>query len=372
MLKKLKKIFLRLRKKKILIFLHKFNNNVPIENQKIIFEELCSLEYIKLYVFNNKNQFKGFESNNCKIITNLNDLNNNFKKFDVIICSFYQDINYLIPYLKKNQIIVNLWHGMPIRKIGYEDRLEQNDENIKNLLSYNQHYKKKNKIYHIVFSDFYKKIFIDSFFSPSENIIKIDNFRINSTKLISSFKFNFKIFKKIIFFAPSSTPKNTNTLENFFKNFNIHEKPKFLNKFLKSNQYLLIIKQHPADKKIQINNFSNIISSDNYKNFTTTDILKFCDLFITDISSVFFDALFCKKKIFLLKSNYKRFNFNNLVLDQKYFQQLRIYKNTKFRDKLVQELLFRKKRKAYLDIYSKLIDRKKVSKSFKEALFDLF
>src|SRR5699024_3679815 len=192
-------------------------------------------------------------------------------------------------------------HGSPLKQIGYP----MHKYPYKKLRSYEKTFN-----YILCNSPAFKGIIKDSF-GASEKQSLISGYPRNDELKNRNFDFS-KIdideakFKKILLWVPTwrSSKKN---------NIYINEKDQFpilneenideFNIFLKENNYLLIIKPHPFQYKIDLFNQqkSNIlIVTNNYLLEKNTDLYEFLgsiDILITDYSSIYFDYLLTLRPI---------------------------------------------------------------------------
>lgn len=192
----------------------------------------------------------------------------------------------------EGQIKINLWHGMPLKKIGYFENPKQKNVQI--------------STYHIATSKFYQKILAKAF-GVKQDKVKI----IGQTR--NDFLFSHKISIHTLFNDLKSYNKTVLWMPTFRKSINkdiridgsIEKEKDFfnddalsnLNQFLKGNNSICYVKIHPMDyrKKEDFQLLSNIKFIDNssfdnnlinmYSTFSSIDIL------LTDFSSIYIDFL---------------------------------------------------------------------------------
>ncbi|AOO74997.1 hypothetical protein LCW_02415 [Latilactobacillus curvatus] len=195
----------------------------------------------------------------------------------------------------RNQVIVNFWHGMPIKKIG-------NLESGKEKVDYNFF------TYIIAYSNFFKKIMKDSFKASEEQIL-IDEAPRN-TLLINpktQYKFNQNMKKHVVWLPTyrdsadsKSTEGNTNDLLPLMK-----DKNDLLDLDIRLNKLEceLLIKLHPLQKEnipsnLKLSNITFINDADLvHQKVELYDLLGRSDGLITDYSSVSIDYLLTDKPI---------------------------------------------------------------------------
>ena len=235
---------------------------------------------------------------------------------------FFTHNTYFFSQKKIGPILVNLWHGMPIKKIGF--------------------FRHKKPItfycdFVISTSDLYKKILSKAFSVNKNSVINIglprNDVLINKKKNISFKKKNLKLilwlptFRKTKIFSKINDSKHQNFLSEWPDNF-LNE----LNKKAKNMKILILIKTHPLDdiQKIQTN-FSNItFLSDNdlsKLNLDLHELISISDGMLSDVSSVIIDYILMKKPLGLTTNFLKDFK-RGLIKELNFFNNLR-YQNIK-------------------------------------------
>lgn len=211
---------------------------------------------------------------------------------------------------------INLWHGMPLKKIGYEDSksIIYNPKWFKRLI-FRIFIPWSVEKYDILVStsSFFKEIFIKSFRVNKERVLIAGHprndvfFKKNKGCLTGKeWKTYLDLLKikkkkpegKIIVYMP--TYRDTN--RNFSLNFDL----KKINDFLSFYNSFLLLKPHPfTEIRNKHNDFKKIITLD-----PTTDIypiLALTDILITDYSSIYFDFLLLDKPIIFFPYDLKRY-----------------------------------------------------------------
>lgn len=215
-------------------------------------------------------------------------------------------LNY---WLSGRAKIINLWHGIPLKKIGYDAKKGKGSKcyNSKGIIKLVYKFTTPwlfEKYYKIITTSVQlEDIFTSAFKANKKNIVItgyprndiffnwIKDCDLGTNKSILNVIKKYKERNKIIFYLPTFRDTGGNP----FKEAKI-DLQKF-NQFLISHNLIFIAKFHPLSK---INDFN----ADEYKNIILlppeTDIypiLKFTDLLITDYSSVYFDFLLSNKPI---------------------------------------------------------------------------
>ena len=214
-------------------------------------------------------------------------------------CSIFVQSNLsdCMPFLNnKKTKLVQLWHGIPLKKIGYDDNLST-------------HRERRFLLRNIVFP-FLKENY--SFIIANSNEDEgnfITAFRNKSVK-ITGYPRNDLLFQKVkrgkfcnIIYLPTLRG-NTGDEIDLFSNFGFDVSK--IDDFLLKNHCILNIKMHPVNQpnkemleQIKImNNINFIIEKD------ATEMLMFADILITDYSSVYFDYLLTDKPIIFAPFDY--------------------------------------------------------------------
>ena len=189
----------------------------------------------------------------------------------------------------RNQIVVNLWHGMPLKKIGVAKEEGKKQRYFTHLLAT---------------SEYFKPIMMECFQADEEQIIINGNPRVDAMvrkdKKIEEL-FRFSDYNKIIFWCP------TYREHSFFEETELPliRSRKELNKLLdvlEKKNYLMIVKFHPLQKGATSRQFSNYFLSYGHDDFNRFHFdlytfLGYCDGLITDYSSIYFEYLLLDRPI---------------------------------------------------------------------------
>lgn len=229
-------------------------------------------------------------------------------------------------------IILNLWHGMPIKTIGC------NEPNLNKILL--DRYKTLGKYgYMFVTSDLFKQLMLSSFNGdyfktyitgqPRTDLIWDNK---NSEKIERLF--NFKNYNKIIFYMPTykqnpmeEQTQITTEYNNIFY-MDDYDGKGFID-YIESNNILFIMKPHPfseefyeehPDKLPKSSNFK-YVDSDFFNNngINAYEVFKYVDLMISDFSSVVLDYLILNRPVLFLSSLAKDYSANRgMILSDNY------------------------------------------------------
>lgn len=199
--------------------------------------------------------------------------------------------------------IIQTWHGTPFKKIGVDTAnkytlrrkpfyflLKKEFKSYKMIISSSKEVSKK-----LSFAFGNKKVFVTGY--PRNDIF------FNKKLIFEDYitKFNLSKYKKIILYAPTFRDNYLNVTP-FSNNFLIK-----LNKYLKINNFLFLIKKHPLENSLNIPlKLSNILDVSNNSE-DIQGILVYTDLLITDYSSVSFDFVITNKPIIFYSYDYNEY-----------------------------------------------------------------
>lgn len=198
--------------------------------------------------------------------------------------------------LYKHYDIINLWHGIPLKKIALEDK----NLSIASRIAFREIFSKNYK-YILTSSKALVPIMAKSFGVP-ESKIKIWGqprcdvlFDENDRERLLKDLYNREIKpKKLILYAPTFRDDEETKLF-CFDDFNISE----FNRFLKENDIYILVRKHIKEKA----DFSSYFS-ENILDFSKTDdvmeLLNIFDMLITDYSSLYIDYLKLNRPIIFL------------------------------------------------------------------------
>ena len=204
------------------------------------------------------------------------------------------------PLLSSGAICVNLWHGVPLKKIGNDIGVGINKKSLPKLQYLIWDLLRDKDSYYNVNSEYEQACYESAFLTDKEKIKILGSPRLDvllhdipNAELFMEEDFNnIKNFKaqgkKIFIYMP--------TFRDTGKDISGWLKSDKLKEFLHNNNIVLVCKLHFADK----NSLDFELSEDFYKMDSDSDvysILKYTDALITDYSSVYFDYLLLDKPI---------------------------------------------------------------------------
>jgi len=234
-----------------------------------------------------------------------------FQLLKYLLRAKYIVASHGVPYWKsRNQIMILLWHGLPIKGIGETSvKIKVPKTNVlywfRKSLSMTDYFVTTSKFSWLIFlsekfiSGKTKAIFCgqprcDALFQSKEQSVK------TLSKII---KINVKKYDQIVLYLPTFRDYNSTITRKIIENLTIN---KDLIDFLDHNNVLFLIKPHPLDKALscaqfelhELTNFRFLKNEDLLNNFLTLyDILPAVDILVTDYSSVYFDYLLLNRPI---------------------------------------------------------------------------
>lgn len=194
---------------------------------------------------------------------------------------------------QSRQKIINLWHGMPLKNIGYLD----GKENV------------PNSHYCLATSDFFADLMSKAFGLPLDKVLVSglprNDLLIEETgnSYLLSLK---KAYSTIICWLPTYRKSKVGDIRSDGKsNANAEYDWAAINQYCLSQDALLILKPHPMDASVNINtDFSHIMILNekkiNERNTSLYEVLSISDMLWTDYSSVFIDYTLTNKPIIFI------------------------------------------------------------------------
>jgi len=264
------------------------------QNKKIVlYKHGKCVSHIKNYY---KNKIKIYENS-----LNLYDLATS--KYVFISHSPYD--GYILNKHKDRKII-NLWHGVPFKKIGLEIPNIPQKKLIKT--------KKEASLIDILISSSQKdREIMASSFGIDINKIKItglpryeflkNNFEI--TKYIENYIKTIKTNKYLVLYAPTLREKHPDPLDQLTK-----KELEYIDSFANKNNFIFAFRSHYYEEHHfleKIKNFKNLILLNHKEFFETNTILKYTDLLVSDFSSIWIDYLLLNKPILGFAKDFKHF-----------------------------------------------------------------
>lgn len=277
-----------------------------------------------------------------------------FKSFLLILRAKYifietdlsQISEYVLAYQAWRLKVINLWHWEPIKKIWFEI--------IKKSVI-----KKYYKILLLLYKNFFlnatiiwttwseiNKINLNIWHLTNKFIVTWlarNEIFFNKELILNNIKDKINIWtKKIILYAPT-----------YRDNWEIYTPIKDINKLnniLEKNNYILLIKAHHWDKKINILESKYIINVSN-KNYDIQELLYYTDILISDYSSLYIDFLLTDRPIIFYPFDLSEYlNNRNMYFD---YGDVIIKDTTAYNEKELLDIIYNIKNISKFDEYIK-------------------
>ncbi|MGL4688206.1 MAG: CDP-glycerol glycerophosphotransferase family protein [Fusobacteriaceae bacterium] len=270
------------------------------DNPKFIYEELIKnrndLDIV--WVLNNK--IEELQGHNIKIVNE-----KNWKYLYYLATSKYWIDNCHGYHLRKPRaktILLQTWHGTPLKKIAQDIEGEQYKKSKKSWeleSSYWDYFLSPNKNLNNLFCKAFKikeDIVINTMYPRNEFLIR-SNIQEIERKVFK--ELGIKKGKKIILYAPTFRTGETDS-------YKLHLNIKKLEKEF-GDKYIFLIRLHPNIKKLDCENTEKefLINASKYNDIQELYLVS--DVLITDYSSVFFDYAILKKPIIFYPYDYEEY-----------------------------------------------------------------
>ena len=284
------------------------SNNIAM--YKLMPKEIKEKYYVELVSQNNSDSFLG------KIYTS-----------DAVIIT---EGNYHLnkESFNKKQFVMDLWHGFPLKAMGFVDKGEKFKDhinivwrNINYIASYSELFNELMNQCIQVDINKYKILG-----APRNDFLFITNGRENLSNLLQT---DLKDKRIVLYaptyrYAPRGNRNDGNRKWNNYFGFESFDSKSF-NQFLRKNNIILLLKLHPAEEHVVINNLKN---SENIKIITNYmlyekqidlyEILNGCDILITDYSYIYFDYLLLDRPIIFVPVDLSEYKENRGFLLEPY------------------------------------------------------
>lgn len=227
-----------------------------------------------------------------------------WREYEIVLTTHMESRNY------KSPLNIETWHGFPLKALGSvvknTDDLGNVDRGIDYILSYSN-------LYSFIMSSSYN-ISMEKFITtgmPRNDLLNSSNARTSLSLLIGKEITN----QRIIYYIPTFRRRvgmqyiegdNISTYVNELE---------ILDQFLERKQTILLVKKHPFDADLSIEeSYNNIffVSDEDYKNMDIDlyETLDGSDMLITDYSSIYYDYLLLNKPIIFWTKDQQTYNDN--------------------------------------------------------------
>lgn len=220
----------------------------------------------------------------------------------VFYCTGVSDVN---EYYIGGAYLINLWHGIPLKKVMYDDKIN------------NSHRSIKSRAWSIVTKIPYRKSYV---VSTSDTISRIyeSAFKVNCSHILQwgqprndcffdttlkKSKFGQIEYRKMILYMP--THRNEGNQEIHIERIFVLDQ---LEKYCGENNVLFVIKKHYYHRGefIDLSRYPHIIDI-TQNDFDTQELLFNADILITDYSSCYIDYLLLERPIIFYAYDYEQY-----------------------------------------------------------------
>lgn len=295
-------IFIRKKNKNLIIL--SFDRNKFLFNTRVFFEYILQRKDHNLdvkYIINNKNKKKILEKKYGKHFISTRNIG------DIILIlrakAWLVDGGFPIktPFGHKDRLLINFWHGTPIKYIGLDGHKGLDKIRVWLQLKmvskyYNAFFIISERVREIIEKTFLiNKNKIKLLGQPRNDLIFLKNDR---KKIIEKLFTNIPIYKKVILYAPTYRDVNLMGKRTQFFPFIDFEKKDF-EEFLSNNNILFCIRNHHLDT-LDFKETKHVKFLNNTKIENISEILNIFDLLITDYSGIIYDYLFLERPMLFL------------------------------------------------------------------------
>lgn len=198
-------------------------------------------------------------------------------------------------------VFINLWHGVPLKKVGYDDKYACDWDSKKRRF--------RDKIIHVPLGNEYvvatsetiAQIYESAFRCPKEKVLCLGQPR-NDVFFQSHERILFPD-KQVILYAPTHRKEGAEKIE--LKQLFDLEK---LNAFCQKNDYYFVVKKHfyHKEEKEHLERYDRILDITT-KSCDTQTLLMETDILITDYSSIYIDYMLLNRPIVFYNYDYEQY-----------------------------------------------------------------
>jgi CDP-glycerol glycerophosphotransferase (TagB/SpsB family) len=300
-----------LRNKRKVIFGAWFGNKFG-DNSKYLYKIMLNHGDIKpIWITKNKDVYESMSKSGLEVYLN-NSIKGIYHQLTASIyftCTGKEDVSY---YLLGNAQHIELWHGIPLKKIMYDDKIS-NDHNIdsdKKILKRIMKWPGKNSRYVVSTSEKISEIYTSAFNLNKSKIVQLGQPRndvfFNDNIEDEDFPEEYKR-KKVILYMPTHRNEGKSKID-IKEIFDL----KRIDKACKENGWIFLVKKHyyHRDELTDLSKFSSIrdIAKQSYD---SQMLLKYTDILITDYSSCYIDYLLLDRPIVFYNYDYDNYIMND-------------------------------------------------------------
>lgn len=253
----------------------------------------------------------------------------------VVVCNGISDVNHMF---MGRAVFLNLWHGVPLKKIGYDD------DKMKNWDSRGQKIRRAiqqfplGKEYVAATSSFYGKVYESAFRRPKSHIL------ITGQPRNDLFYDHKKIFdpehplrdaargRKVILYTPTHRKEGRETFP-LLQQFDLQR----LDAWCGEHHSVFVIKLHfyHKNEKMDVSSYRNILDMTN-QSADIQELLMDTDLLVTDYSSAYIDYLLLNRPVVFYNFDFEDYLLNDREMYYEYDCVTPGYKAETF-DQLLEE-----------------------------------
>lgn len=253
-----------------------------------------------------------------------------------VVCNGISDVNHT--FLGR-AVFLNLWHGVPLKKVGYDD------DKVKNWDSRGQKIRRMiqqiplGREYVVATSENYAPIYESAFRRPADHVLVMgqprnDIFFDQEGRFHAQHKLRHAARgKKIILYAPTHRKEGQIPFP-LEENFDFQR----LNQWCREHQAVFVIKRHfyHREDPVDFSGFSNIADITE-KSMDIQEILMDTDLLVTDYSSTYIDYLLLDRPMVFYDFDYQDYLKTDREMYYNYEDVTPGYKAETF-DRLLEEM----------------------------------
>jgi len=342
------------------VILGSWFGNKFADNSKYLFKEMLKYEGIRpIWITKNMDIYKEMLEENYEVY-----LSNSIKGvYHQLTASKYFtstgkiDVSY---FLLGNAEHIELWHGIPLKKIMYDHKINNDPkrDNEKNLYRRFVDGPKKKDYYVVSTSNKISEIYQSAFNVDKSKVVQLGQPRndvffsedIEDRDFPKEYK-----EKKVILYMP--THRNEGKIKMYIEEILDLER---INNICKENDWIFLVKKHyyHKDELTELDKYSNI-KDITQKVYDSQMLLKYTDILITDYSSCYIDYLLLDRPIIFYNYDYDNYIMNDREM---YFEYDSVTPG--------------KKVEAYIDLEKELVrliqDKKDDYRNLRGEVRDLF
>lgn len=198
-------------------------------------------------------------------------------------------------------VFINVWHGVPLKKIGYDDTYARNWDSLPRKIRDKIINIPLGREYVVATSETIARIYESAFRRPKEQILRLGQprndvfFKPREKQLFQG--------KKIILYAPTHRKEGKETMA-LSELFQLDK----WNAFCEKYDYYLVVKKHfyHKDEEEQLEQYDRILDVTG-ETFDTQLLLMETDILITDYSSIYIDYLLLERPVLFYAYDYESY-----------------------------------------------------------------